>query len=88
MFDTAKFLDRPPLVSGIQHFRYCGNCSLDQYLLQAERRCTGYEKNLRLVVELKKWVDVQYDEGRVTVLTDHELVDKINEISETMKIDF
>ena len=55
------------------------------YKLKGDAQVT---KESPLVVELKKWVDVQYDEGRVTVLTDHELVDKINEISETMKIDF
>ena len=30
-------------------------------------------------MELKKWVDAQYDEGRVTVLTDEELVRRIDE---------
>ena len=87
VFDTAKFLDRPPLVSvsntsGIAGIAHWINT---YYKLKGDAQVT---KESPLVVELKKWVDVQYDEGRVTVLTDHELVDKINEISETMKIDF
>ena len=87
MFDTAKFLDRPPLVSvsntsGIAGIAHWINT---YYKLKGDAQVT---KESPLVVELKKWVDVQYDEGRVTVLTDHELIDKINEISETMKIDF
>ena len=36
-----------------------------------------YSKNDDLIIELKKWVDEQYDEGRVTVLTDGELVEQI-----------
>ena len=87
VFDTAKFLDRPPLVSvsntsGIAGIAHWINT---YYKLKGDAQVT---KESPLVVELKKWVDVQYDEGRVTVLTDHELVDKINEISETMKSDF
>ena len=34
----------------------------------------------RLVVELKKWVDAEYADGRVTVMTDDEIIAKINEI--------
>ena len=32
------------------------------------------DKNSELVHEVKQWVDQQYDEGRVTVITDNELV--------------
>ncbi len=37
-----------------------------------------YQKNDDLIVELKKWVAEQYDEGRVTVLTDDELIEQID----------
>lgn len=37
-------------------------------------------KNSALVVALKEWVDTQYEDGRVTVMTDNELVEKITEI--------
>ena len=33
IFDTGKFLNRPPLCCGIQHFRTGRNCPLDQQLL-------------------------------------------------------
>ena len=32
------------------------------------------DKNSELVKTIKEWVDEQYDEGRVTVITDNELV--------------
>ena len=37
-------------------------------------------------MEIKKWVDDQYADGRVTVLTDEELVKVINEICEEKHI--
>lgn len=40
------------------------------------------DKNSELVHEIKTWVDAQYADGRVTVLTDEELVKVINEICE------
>ena len=36
------------------------------------------DKTSELVKNVKLWVDEQYAEGRVTVLTDHELVDVID----------
>ena len=38
------------------------------------------DKNSILVVELKKWVDAEYESGRVTVLTDQELIREIERI--------
>ena len=35
------------------------------------------DKNNPLVVELKEWVDEQYDGGRITVITDKELSEQI-----------
>ena len=76
IFDTEKFLNRPVLVSvsntsglaGIAHwmntvFKLKGDDALD--------------KNNPLVVELKEWVDEQYDGGRITVITDKELSEQI-----------
>ena len=37
------------------------------------------DKNSELVSRLKEWVDKEYEEGRVTVLTDDELVAKIDQ---------
>ena len=76
IFDTEKFLNRPVLVAvsntsglaGIAHwmntvFKLKGDDALD--------------KNNPLVVELKGWVDEQYDGGRITVITDKELSEQI-----------
>ena len=37
------------------------------------------DKNSELVSSVKEWVDKQYEEGRVTVLTDDELIRVIDE---------
>ena len=73
IFDTDKFLNRPALVSvsntsglaGIAHWINT------YYRLPEERKV---DKNSELVKSVKEWVDEQYDEGRVTVITDNELV--------------
>lgn len=81
IFDTEKFLNRPVLVSvsntsglaGIAHW------------INAYFKLKGSEavdKNDPLVVKVKEWVDKEYDGGRVTVITDEELITVINEIKE------
>ena len=40
------------------------------------------DKSSPLVAEIKKWVDEQYEDGRVTVMTDQELLQKISELRE------
>ncbi|MCQ2523971.1 MAG: 2-isopropylmalate synthase [Lachnospiraceae bacterium] len=76
IFDTEKFLNRPVIcavsntsgLAGIAHwintkFRLSGDDALD--------------KNCDLVKNVKVWVDGEYANGRVTVLTDSELIDAI-----------
>ena len=46
------------------------------------QRMCELDKKDDLVVKLKEWVDKQYEEGRVTVLTDNELENEINVICE------
>ena len=78
IFDTEKFLNRPVLVSvsntsglaGIAHWMNT------YYHLEGER---AVDKNSELVHLVKEKVDQQYDDGRVTVRTDAELTDMINE---------
>ena len=78
IFDTEKFLNRPALVSisntsglaGIAHW-------INTYYRLPEER--HVDKNSPLVHRLKDWVDQMYEDGRVTVLTDNELVVKITE---------
>ena len=76
IFDTDKFLNRPALcavsntsgLAGIAHW-------INTYFkLKAEKQL---DKSSPLVAEVKKWVDKQYEEGRVTVITDAELIEQI-----------
>ena len=85
IFDTEKFLNRPVLcavsntsgLAGIAHW-------INTYYKLPEDK--HYSKNDELITELKKWVDEQYDEGRVTVLTDDELVRRIDETAAKLGI--
>ncbi len=78
IFDTGKFLNRPPLVAisntsglaGIAHW-------INTYFKLPEDK--KVDKNSELVSSVKEWVDKQYEEGRVTVLTDDELIRVIDE---------
>ena len=45
-------------------------------------------KNDLLVVNLKELVDKQYEEGRVTVLTDEELISLIKDVCEQYKLPY
>lgn len=73
IFDTDKFLDRPVRVavsntSGLAGIAHWINT---YYKLIKEKQV---DKNSELVVFVKEWVDAEYASGRVTVLTDDELV--------------
>ena len=73
VFDTDKFLNRPPLVAvsntsglaGIAHW-------INTYFHLPEGK--QVDKNSELVAMVKAWVDKEYEDGRVTVLTDDELL--------------
>ena len=76
IFDTDKFLNRPVLcavsntsgLAGIAHW-------INTYFkLKDEKQI---DKSNPVVAEVKKWVDKQYEDGRVTVLTDQELCGQI-----------
>ena len=78
VFDTDKFLKRPPLVAvsntsglaGIAHW-------INTYFRLPEGK--QVDKNTELVTMVKAWVDKEYEEGRVTVLTDDELLAVIDD---------
>lgn len=53
------------------------------YKLPKERQV---DKGSELVQKLKEWVDSEYEDGRVTVLTDEELVEKIECVCEELHI--
>lgn len=73
IFDTEKFLKRPALVSvsntsglaGIAHW-------INTYFGLKDEKMV--DKNSELVHMVKAWVDKEYEDGRVTVLTDEELL--------------
>jgi len=73
IFDTEKFLNRPPTVavsntsgaSGIAHWISTNIPNSDEF-----------DKRHPVVLALKNWVDSEYDEGRVTVISDAELHEK------------
>ncbi len=78
VFDTDKFLNRPPLVTvsntsglaGIAHW-------INTYFHLPEGK--QVDKNTEIVAMVKAWVDKEYEDGRVTVLTDEELLKVIEE---------
>ena len=44
------------------------------------------DKNSKLVEMVKEWVDEQYDDGRVTAITDNELVVQITDCCKKLDI--
>ena len=79
IFDTAKILNRPPLVSIDSHTGTAGVTYWinNYYHLPEEKKVS---KKSIVVTSLKKWIDTLYAEGRNTIMTDVELDDKLKEI--------
>ena len=78
IFDTDKFLKRPPQVavsntSGLAGIAHWIN---SYYCLKDDKQI---DKNSELVTLVKSWIDGEYEDGRVTCLTDEELVKVIDE---------
>ena len=76
IFDTAKFLNRPVLVavsntSGLAGIAHWINT---YYRLPEEKKL---DKSHPLVGKVKEWVDKEYEDGRVTVISDDELLEVI-----------
>ena len=86
-FDTDKLLNRPVLVavsntSGLAGIAHWMNT---YYRLKGDK---AVDKKSPLVEEVKKWVDKEYETGRVTAITDSELEKVIKESSEKLGINF
>ena len=86
IFDTEKFLNRPVLcaVSNTSGLAGIAHWINTYYKLREDRQV---DKTSELVKNVKVWVDEQYAEGRVTVLTDDELVSVIDEECNKLGID-
>ena len=85
IFNTQKFLNRPAMVavsntSGLAGIAHWIN---SYYRLTDKKKLT---KDMPLVSMVKEWVDKQYEEGRVTVITDNELVKVIDESCKKLSI--
>lgn len=85
IFDTEKFLKRPALcavsntsgLAGIAHW-------MNTYLkLKGDNQ---FSKNSELVARVKEWVDSQYEDGRVTVMTDEELLKEIKTVANDLGV--
>lgn len=85
IFDTEKILNRPVLVAvsktsglaGIAHW-------INTYYKIPKNRWVN--KKSPLIHEVKKLVDGEYESGRVTVITDHELVEMIAKSCEKLNL--
>ena len=80
IFNTKKLLNKKPSVaisktSGLAGIAYWIN---DNYSLEGDR-CV--DKKSPLVTELKAWIDMEYEQGRQSMLSTMEIERKIEEIS-------
>ena len=80
IFDTEKLLNKKARVeisktSGLAGIAYWINCN---YKLSADQEIGKHDP---LVVELKKWIDEQYEQERQTVMSTSELEEKIEELA-------
>lgn len=85
IFDTNKFLNRPVQVavsntSGLAGIAHWINT---YYRLHVEKKI---DKNVPLVAVVKEWVDKEYDEGRVTSITDDELARVVSENAKKLNV--
>lgn len=77
IFDTDKFLNRPPLVSISAHSGLAGIAHWvnSYYQLKEEQ---AVDKNSALVCRLKKIVDQEFEQGRIGIMSDEELANYVD----------
>lgn len=85
IFDTDKFLNRPVQVavsntSGLAGIAHWINT---HYKLRVEDKI---DKSEPIVAAVKEWVDKEYDEGRVTAITDEELERIVEEHAQKLDV--
>ena len=83
IFDTKKILNRPAAVlisktSGLAGIAYWIN---EHYNLSGNQMVG---KKDAIVIAMKEWVDQEYEDGRQTALTTHELEQKWNELKKEL----
>ena len=78
IFDTGKFLKRPPLVNINQNSGTAGVA----HWLNASYGLTGdkqVDKHSPIVTFIKDWIDSEYASGRVAEIGASEIYNKVNE---------
>lgn len=80
IFDTKKLLNRPAVVqisktSGLAGIAYWIN---QTFRLEAQEQI---DKRDPLVQAMKDWIDQEYEDGRQTVMTDHELEEMLERLA-------
>ena len=85
IFDTDKLLNRPVLeaVSNTSGLAGIAHWINTYYRLKGDK---AVDKKSPLVAEVKKWVDQEYETGRVTAITDGELEKVIKESSKKLNV--
>ncbi len=73
IFDTKKFLNRPPMVAISATSGLAGiACWINNYYsLSGEKQV---DKKHPAIAKMKEWIDNEYEGGRVTVISDEEMV--------------
>lgn len=85
IFDTDKFLNRPVLVAvsntsglaGIAHW-------INSYFKLKDDK--SVDKSNPVVYRVKEWVDKEYEGGRITVITDKELIEIIQKACDELGV--
>lgn len=76
IFDTEALLDRPPKVSVTNTSGAAGVAFwINQYYKKQGK--PAVDKNATIVQAVYKWVMKQYDEGRITMISDEELKEQV-----------
>ncbi len=84
IFDTEKFLKRPVLVAVSNTSGLAGIAHWINTYFQLKGK-EALDKNHPIVIKVKEWVDEQYEDGRITVMTEKELLCVISRICDELE---
>ena len=79
IFDTAKLLNRPTDVMVTKTSGLAGIAFWINRHFKLENTCKEVDKKSPLVVKLKEWIDLEYENGRQNSISKAELMSKIKE---------
>jgi len=80
IFDTEKILNRPPLVAVGQHSGLAGIAHWINTYFNLSKKGISIDKKDPIVVKMKELIDKQYEDGRVTIMSDEELIELMKSI--------